>query len=156
MDEPALSVADIVAAAQADDDSFRAYTTRRGTRPQGLVTLADVASRTNAGEDFFFCAREHLSALTLVPVGDRVALVADRPPDVADDVAQAYLGALAEHTCAAAGVAPPAWALERDRFLDRMWFGTDTPGLEPWCLVESPAAFRRRGLFITRGRLERV
>jgi hypothetical protein len=46
--------------------------------------------------------------------------------------------------------------VEPDRFLDRIWFGTDRPGLEPWCLAESPAAFRRRGLFVTRGRLERV
>jgi hypothetical protein len=156
MTEPVPSVRDLVAAARADDESYPGYAARRGTRPRGLVTLADVATRTNAGEDFFFCVREHLSALTLVPLGERSALVADRPADIADEVAQAYLGALAEHVCAAAGVAAPPWAGEPDRFLDRLWFGTDTPGLEPWCLVESPAAFRRRGLFITRGRLERV
>lgn len=156
MTEPALSVRAILAAASADDETFVSYAARRATRPRGLTTLADVAARTAAGEDFFFCVREHLSALTLVPVSERPSLVTDRPVDLADDVAQAYLGALAEHTCAAAGVAAPAWATKPDRFLDRLWFGTDTPGLEAWCLVESPAAFRRRGLFITRGRLERV
>jgi hypothetical protein len=156
MTEPLPSVAAIVAAANADDETFAAYASRRGTRPRGLVTLADVAARTNAGEDFFFCVREHLAALALVPLVEQPALVSDRPADVADEVAQAYLGALAEHSCAAAGVAAPVWALAPDRFLDRVWFGTDRAGLEAWCLVESPAAFRRRGLFVTRGRLQRV
>jgi hypothetical protein len=152
----APSVAEIVAAANADDETYATYAARRGGRPRGLVTLADVARRTLAGEDFFFCVREHLSALTLLPFAERPALAAERPADLPDDVAQAYLGALAEHACAAAGVAAPGWAVEPDRFLDRLWFGTDRAGLEPLCLVESPAAFRRRGLFVTRGRLERV
>jgi hypothetical protein len=147
---------EIVVAANADEDTYVAYAARTARRPRGLVTLADVADRTNAGEDFFFCVREHLAALTLLSPADRVALVAERPVTVSDDVAQAYLGALAEHTCSAIGAGPPSWAIEADRFLPRMWFGTDRPGLEAWCLVESPAAFRRRGLFVTRGRLERV
>ena len=150
------SVRELLDAAGGDDETFATYAARRGTRLRGLVTLADVAARSLAGEDFFFCVREHLSALTLVPPEDRPALVADRPADLADDVAQAYLGALAEHICATAGVPTPSWALTDDRFLDRIWFGTETAGLEAWCLVESPAAFRRRGLFVTRGRLERV
>lgn len=156
MNDPAPSVGAILAAANTDNETFASYSARRATRPRGLVSLADVAARANAGEDFFFCVREHLSGLMLVLVAERPSLVADRPADIADDVAQAYLGALAEHTCAAAGMAPPPWALTPDRFLDRLWFGTDTPGLEAWCLAESPAAFRRRCLFITRGRLERV
>jgi hypothetical protein len=156
MSEPAPSVAAIVAAARADDETFATYASRRGVRPRGLVTLADLADRTLAGEEFFFCVREHLAGLALLAVEDRVALVADRPADLPDDVCQAYLGALGEHVCAAAGAPPPEWATRPDRFLDRVWFGTDRPGLEAWCLVESPAAFRRRGLFVTRGRLERV
>lgn len=150
------SVASILAAANADDDTYVAYLARTGRAPRGLVTLADVAARTADGEDFHYAVREHLSGLTLVTSRERIALVTDRPADLPDPVQQAYLGALAEHTCAAAGVAAPAWAVTPDRFLDRVWFGTDNPGLEAWCLVESPAAFRRRGLFVTRGRLERV
>lgn len=150
------SVASILAAANADDDTYVAYVARAGRAPRGLVTLADVAARTVAGEDFHYAVREHLSALTLLPVGERVELVTEAPIDLPDPVQQAYLGALAEHTCAQAGVAAPEWAASQDRFLDRVWFGTDNPGLEAWCLVESPAAFRRRGLFVTRGRLGRV
>lgn len=150
------SPGEIVAAANADDETYVTYAARSGRRPRGLVTLADVAARTNAGEDFFCCVREHLAGLTLLVPGDRAGLVTDRPPDVADPVAQAYLGALAEHACATAGITAPSWAVEADRFLGRVWFGTDRLGLEAWCLVESPAAFRRRGLFVTRGRLARV
>lgn len=152
----AVSVGDLVAAANADDETYASYAARTGREPRGLVTLGDVAARTAAGEDFFFCVKEFLAGLPLVAPDRRAALVADAPANLDDAVAQAYLGALAEHVSAAADVAPPAWALTEDRFLDRLWFGTDRPGLEPWCLVESPAAFRRRGLFVTRGRLERV
>jgi len=150
------SVAEIIAAAGEDDVTYESYAARSGAVPRGLVTLAEVAQRARAGEDFFFCVREHLSSLRLLPAADRCSLVTDRPAELPDPVHQAYLGALAEHACSAAGAATPAWALEPDRFLDRLWFGTDRAGLEPWCLVESPAAFRRRGLFVTRGRLERL
>ena len=150
------SVAEILAAAGADDETYERYVARSGARPRGLVSLAEVARRVRAGDDFFFCVPEHLSSLRLLSGAERVGLVAERPEDLPDPVHQAYVAALAEHTCGQARVAPPAWALEPDRFLDRFWFGTDRPGLEAWCLAESPAAFRRRGLFVTRGRLDRV
>jgi hypothetical protein len=152
----APTAAAIIAAANADDETYESYVRRSGRAPRGLLTLADVAARTLAGEDFFFCVREFLAGLPLLDVADRVPLVEERPSDLDDDVAQAYLGALAEHVSAAADRAAPGWALEADRFLSRFWFGTDRRGLEAWCLVESPASFRRRGLFITRGRLRRI
>jgi hypothetical protein len=42
------------------------------------------------------------------------------------------------------------------RFLDRFWFPSAVPGFRALAIAESPAAFRRRGIFIARGALERV
>jgi hypothetical protein len=40
--------------------------------------------------------------------------------------------------------------------LDHMWFPGVAPGFRATALRESPAAFRRRGIFIARGALTRV
>ncbi len=48
------------------------------------------------------------------------------------------------------------WCLsESKRFLERWWFPTDLPSVRATALVQSPAAFRRRGVFITEADLSR-
>lgn len=128
----------------------------RRTHPSPTMrgpSLADVARRANDGEDFFVGIREFLDAIRLHAAED---LIAERPADVANPVHQAYLGALAEHVATSRRMPVPAWVTEPDRFLDHLWFGADHAGFEALCLVQSPAAFRRRGIFISRGRLMRV
>jgi hypothetical protein len=49
----------------------------------------------------------------------------------------------------------PAWTREPQREALPWWFVTELRGLHPRALVESPSSFRRRGVFITRGALER-
>jgi hypothetical protein len=44
---------------------------------------------------------------------------------------------------------------EPGRFLDRWWFPTRFRSLHAMALVESPAAFRRRGIFVDHTELER-
>lgn len=68
----------------------------------------------------------------------------------------AYLGALAEHVAGTRGLAAPAWTREPRRFLDHFWWPSRTVGLHARALVESPAAFRRREIFIGRTTLHRV
>jgi hypothetical protein len=68
----------------------------------------------------------------------------------------AYLGAMAEHLARACGLGIPSWATSGERMLDHMWFPGVAPGFRPTALRESPAAFRRRGIFIARGALTRV
>lgn len=46
--------------------------------------------------------------------------------------------------------------MSEQRMLDHMWFPGVAPGFRPTALRESPAAFRRRGIFIARGALMRV
>ena len=50
----------------------------------------------------------------------------------------------------------PVWATEPDRFLECFWFVSGVPGFRAIAIAQSPAAFRRRGIFIARDALSRV
>jgi len=50
----------------------------------------------------------------------------------------------------------PPWARLPGREAWPWWFVTDLRGLHPRALVESPSSFRRRGVFITNGALDRA
>jgi hypothetical protein len=79
----------------------------------------------------------------------------ERPDETGDLRVDALLAALAEHLCSERGLAPPRWTQE-PRECAPWWFVADLPGLVPTALRESPISFARRGIFITRGALERV
>jgi hypothetical protein len=119
-------------------------------------TLAGVAEQVRGGEDLRFAVRELLDEFALRGRDDlRAAALAEEPVDV-DPHVDAYLGALAEHLARSCGLPVPTWALTETRTLDHMWFPGVAPGFRPTALRESPAAFRRRGIFIARGALSRV
>jgi len=119
-------------------------------------TIATAAERVRGGEDLRFAARELLDEFALRGRDDlRLAALADEPGTV-DLHVDAYLGALAEHLARTCGLPVPRWALSETRMLDHMWFPGVAPGFRPTALRESPAAFRRRGIFIARGALSRV
>jgi hypothetical protein len=119
-------------------------------------TIAGVAERVKAGEDLRFAVRELLDEFALRGRDDlRAAALADEPLLV-DPHVDAYLGALAEHLARMHGLSTPRWALSGQRMLDHMWFPGVATGFRPTALRESPAAFRRRGIFIARGALTRV
>lgn len=120
-------------------------------------TLAGVADRTLAGEDFAYAAREFLDEFALRgDDGLRAAAIADRPQPTGDRRYDAYLGALAEHLAAAHALDRPAWSVEPARFLDRFWFVSDVPGFRAISIAQAPAAFRRRGVFVPERSLHRV
>jgi hypothetical protein len=119
-------------------------------------TVAGVAARVQAGEDLRFAVRELLDEFALRGRDDlREQAIADEPASV-DPHVDAYLGALAEHLARTHALPVPAWALSERRMLDHMWFPGVARGFRPTALRESPAAFRRRGIFIARGALTRV
>jgi hypothetical protein len=119
--------------------------------------LALVSDRVRAGEDLRFAVREFLDEFSLLPRDDlRARAIRARPEPTGDPRADAYLGALAEHLAATHGIARPAWSVETGRFLDRFWFVSDVPGFRALAIAQSPAAFRRRGIFIADGALQRV
>lgn len=147
---------------EAERASGRVFTLRQWLAehppPDGAFTqtVAGVAYRVLRGEDFFFAVRELLDELSLAPSQDlRQAAIEERPSSLADPRHDAYLGALAEHLAATSGLRRPSWCVEPDRFLERFWFPSEVKGFRALAIAESPAAFRRRGIFISRGSLHR-
>lgn len=64
-------------------------------------------------------------------------------------VADAWLGAYAEHLPAKAATAPPEWAFESSRIAPEPWFAgeLDSPMLRVVALKHAPFPFRRRNLY---------
>lgn len=120
-------------------------------------SLAGVALRALAGEDFFVATRELLDEFALAPADAvRRRATEHRPEPTGTPRYDAYLGALAEHLAVCHRLAIPPWTACPDRFLDRFWFVSDVKGFRALLLTESPAAFRRRGIVVSERSLIRV
>jgi len=119
-------------------------------------SLAGVARRTLTGETFDVAVRELLDELALLQTeAQRDRALAAEPPLTGDPRHDAYLAALGEHFALRFGIERPSWVTCPERFLDRFWFRSDVPGFRAIAIAQSPAAFRRRGIFIATGALER-
>ena len=77
----------------------------------------------------------------------RAELIRDEPPPTGDRRFDAYLAALAEHLAYHFGLPVPAWVHDPGRTLEQWWFPAGR-AFHAVALVRSPAAFRRRGIFI--------
>jgi hypothetical protein len=83
-------------------------------------------------------------------VGDvRATLLSTAPGTTGDPRWDAFLAALAEHLAYHDDRSVPRWVDRNSRFLRRWWFLSDLPSVKAAALAESPAAFRRRGIFLT-------
>ena len=89
--------------------------------------------------DEFYLARE---------AGTREAMLLEEPPLASDRHVDAYVAAVAEHLAGCYGVAVPGWASAPARFLKTPFFPCGLESLKATLLVESPAAFRRRLIFV--------
>lgn len=98
--------------------------------------------------------REFLDTFYLDP-GHRRQAVARQPLPL-DALRDAYLAATAEHLCSLYGLPPPAWCGEYGMALRMPHFAGGLETLKPLLLRESPAAFRRRLLFVSRNALSRA
>lgn len=119
------------------------------------LTAAQTSTRIRAGEDSWLCLREFLDDFYAAGAADRAALLAIRPEPVGDRRFDAYLAALAEHLAIRYDLPVPPWVNEPDRFLDQWWFPTAFKSLHALALVQSPASFRRRGIFIDETEFQR-
>jgi hypothetical protein len=81
---------------------------------------------------------------------------ASAPRTTGDGRVDAAFAAMAEYLARRDGWAVPSWARLGEREAWPWWFVTDLRGLHPRALVESPSSFRRRGVFITSGALDRA
>ncbi len=93
--------------------------------------------------------REFLDSFYLEPDPTaRGAMLAEEPPLLEDEKANAYLAAVAEHLAFRHRLAVPEWAQDEARFLRRPFFPAGLESLKATFLVESPTAFRRRMIFV--------
>lgn len=122
-------------------------------------TLAQVAELTLNGESFDICLRDFLDGFLLKPDAEAFALepvrMADKLPKLGE-VEDAYLAATAEWLAWKFNLKPPAWAFDESRSLRRPWFASELASLRAVLLLESPAAFRSRNLFVSENALSRA
>lgn len=124
-------------------------------RARHPMTLARTADRIMGGVALREAVADFVDDLRWARDDEDVAQrITQRPRDL-DPRTDAYLGALAEHVAAERGLAAPPWSGEPGRFLSRIWWPR-YPGLWARAIVESPAAFRRRGILLGAGMLSRV
>ena len=82
----------------------------------------------------------------------RGSLLNTEPDGTGDEHWDVFLAALAEHVAARDGRDGPAWAASRS--LRRFWFPFNGRAARVDAVVNAPAAFRRRGVFVARQELE--
>jgi hypothetical protein len=122
-------------------------------------SLAEVASRSLAGDSFDRCLGNFLDEFCATP---RSQMLAARPPLLAPtqgepgQIRDAYLAATAEELSRRTGDSPPRWVAEAGRTLHHPWFASPIGALRAVLLVESPAGFRARNLFVSENALSRA
>jgi hypothetical protein len=122
-------------------------------------TLAEVAQLTINGDSFDRCLANFLDEFYAAPTAKALA---DVPPLLATNfgepvrVQDAYLAATAEELARANQFSIPAWTADDTRKLHQPWFSSSLAALRTVLLLESPAAFRSRNLFISQNALTRA
>jgi hypothetical protein len=119
-------------------------------RATSLADLARSARRhAGDGEAALRLCLQFIDDFQETAPADRPALLRDAPPSTGDVRWDAFLAALAEHLAYHGALPIPRWVDRKSRFLKQWWFPTDLPSVMASALAESPAAFRRRGIFVT-------
>jgi hypothetical protein len=122
-------------------------------------SLAEVAELVLNGHGFDHCLANFLDEFYARPSAE--ALVAE-PALLAPALGQtgqvqdAYLAATAEELARARQFPFPDWTAADSRKLHRPWFASSLGALRAVLLLESPAAFRQRNLFVSENALSRA
>ena len=121
-------------------------------------SLAEVAAWSRARRDFWNHLADFLDQFYLER---RLDMLQEEPARLAGkiddgDVADAYLAATAVSLARSLAMVPPSWARSPDRKLRRPWFASAGPAIRATLLLESPAPFRERNLFVSENALTRA
>lgn len=122
-------------------------------------SLQEVAVLTARGDSFDRCLANFLDEFYAAPTA---AALAEAPPLLAPvdaetgRVQDAYLAATAEELARGFNLPNPSWVLAEDRCLHRPWFASPLSALRAALLLESPAGFRSRNLFVSDNALSRA
>jgi hypothetical protein len=119
-----------------------------GQRPQSIAAVAEWSATWDEFslhfQDFLHeCQARRLQTM----LDQRPRLLAELFPG--GKVCDAYLVAIAASLAAQLGAPAPGWAKEPDQYLRKPWFASPGPAMRACLLLESPARFRERNLFVT-------
>ena len=127
-------------------------------------TLVEVARRFAARDQGFDEAlREFLDSFYASPT-TRQGAIEGRPellgpellgPELLGGVHDQYLAAVAEHLARCSGLDVPEWTDHHGARLRKPFFAGGLESLKARLTVESPAAFRRRMIFVSHNALDR-
>ena len=118
-------------------------------------SIAEISRQAVSGvQPFDFAVREFLDCWqTMDEAAKRKAIAAE--PCRVKRLEDAYLAALAEHLAQMDRLPVPEWTGHAERFLEAPFFAGGLESLKATLIVESPAAFRRRLIFISANALSR-
>lgn len=122
-------------------------------------TLAAVADRVVGGDAFDPCLANFLDGFYAAP---HAGALADPPQLLGPvygrqgQVQDAYLAATAVELARAFGFPVPVWVGDETRRLRRPWFASSLAAVRAVLILESPAGFRERNLFVSENALMRV
>lgn len=123
------------------------------------ATLSAVAELALAGQSFDASLANFLDGFYLAPTAHALLrkppLLASRHGDMGR-IEDAYLAATAEELARKFDLPSPPWIDEDSRKLHRPWFASSLSGLRAVLLLESPAGFRSRNLFVSENALSRA
>ncbi len=124
------------------------------------LTLRQVAEhiceeQSRPDGDPWLWIRQFLDDFYEAPPENRAAMIAERPELTGDPRYDAYLASLAEYLAIHYQLPVPAWVEEPERFLEQWWFPTQFKSLHAMAIVQSPASFKRRGIFIDQTEFQR-
>jgi hypothetical protein len=120
-------------------------------RPQ---TLREVAHRVKSGvQKFDPAVLEFLDSF--YAYSELRAAALEQPPELIDALRDAYLAAVAEHLARSFALPIPEWTETQGNELHLPFFAGGLESLRGVLLAESPTAFRRRLLFVSKDALSR-
>jgi len=117
-----------------------------------IKSLAEVARRTNEGHEFGYCLADFLDGFYPKPTESAI----HKEPEKISPYNDSYLAAVADDCCRRYHWRLPNWCLEQERFLKEPFFAAKTHALRMLYLMDSPAAFRERNIFVSANALSRV
>lgn len=117
-----------------------------------IKSLAEVAQRTNEGHEFGHCLADFLDGF--YPKPSEAAI--DEEPEKISLYNDSYLSAVADDCCRRYHWTLPRWCIQQERFLKDPFFAAKTHALRMLYLMDSPAAFRERNIFVSANALSRV
>ena len=123
-----------------------------------MSTLAGLADEIRAGKSFPDILGDFLDAFYRQP--DAIMLQ-DEPASLSGissegEMLDAYLGGIVERLARAFRMPIPEWVFRPSRYLHHPYFGSEASALRATLLIESPAEFRSRNIFVTANALDRA